>query len=77
MILTFSEVLIRTESATSKVIDENFSSLIIYAVASILFTTVISITMYISYFRKEMEKIISVMDTLSYMIECEETFSRS
>ena len=77
MMLTFNEVLLKTQSSTSKVIDENLKSLVFYALASILFTIIISITLYISYFKKEIEKINFVRDTLSYMIESEEAFSKS
>ena len=71
MALCFSEVLLRTENATNKVIDENFRSIIIYAITSIIFQILISIAIYVAYFRKEINNIVSIRQTLLFLLECE------
>jgi hypothetical protein len=69
----FSEVLIRTDRSTKDVITENLKSLIIYGISSILFTVFVSILMYYWYFKKEIFAVICIRNTLSYLMENEDS----
>ena len=77
MSLCFSEVLVRTENTTTKIIDENFSSIIIYVITSIIFQIFISIIIYTTYFRKEINKLVCIRYSLLFLLECEENWSKS
>lgn len=77
MALLFDDVLDKNELATSRSINDNFLSLLIYAGSSITIIFVVFFLIYFAYFKKEILIISSINNTLSYLLEYEEKISKT